>query len=239
MRVYLAGPMRGYEQFNFPAFHKASAALRAKGFDVFNPAERDEADGFDPLHGKVKTLAEYMAVDLPEVCSRDAIVVMPGYDKSEGTGIELGVATALGKAVITLNDALCEGFAAKPLNLALKQKDAPTGSGNSEQRMTDATTGGQKGIKLARFDLVPARALWALAEVYGKGAVKYEDDNWRRGYPWRWSFGALMRHAWAWFRGEDNDPESGLPHLAHAAWHCFTLMEFGRLHPDKDDRFKK
>jgi hypothetical protein len=62
--------------------------------------------------------------------------------------------------------------------------------------------------------------------VYGFGAEKYDDTNWVKGYSWRLSWGAMMRHIEAMRDGEYLDPESGLPHLAHAAWHCMTLMYY-------------
>jgi hypothetical protein len=105
-----------------------------------------------------------------------------------------------------------------------------------EHRMKDPTTGAEKGVKEARFDLIPAGPLFYLARVYGKGSLKYAERNWEAGYKWGWSFGALMRHAWAFWRGEELDRESGLPHLAHAAWHCFTLMDFCARHRAHDDR---
>lgn len=107
-------------------------------------------------------------------------------------------------------------------------------SDKGEERRTDPNTGAQKGVKLERFDLVPASALRALATVYGKGSQRYADRNWEAGYPWGWSFGALQRHLWAFWGGEYLDPETGLPHLAHAAWHCFTLIHFvdGKLGVD-------
>jgi hypothetical protein len=102
--------------------------------------------------------------------------------------------------------------------------------------VTDPDTGGQKGMKLARYDLIPAHPLEALANHYGIGALKYEEGQWRKGYKFSLSFAAMMRHGWAFWRGEDIDPETGSPHLAAVAWHAFALMEFVRTHPEKDDR---
>lgn len=104
--------------------------------------------------------------------------------------------------------------------------------------MVDPDTGGQKGVKLERYDLIPAEPLRLLAEHFGKGALKYDENNWRKGYKWSWSFGAMMRHAWAFWRGEDIDKETGTPHIIAVAWHAFALAEFMRTHPDKDDRVK-
>lgn len=89
-----------------------------------------------------------------------------------------------------------------------------------------------------RYDLIPADALEQLAAIYTMGAKKYTDNNWRKGMSWSRPFSALMRHAWAWFRGEDIDPESGLNHLAHAAWNCFTLINYSKSHPEFDNRIK-
>lgn len=107
---------------------------------------------------------------------------------------------------------------------------------SSETRVVDADTGGEKGKKLERFDLIPVGPLEAVAKHYGIGASKYADRNWERGYKWSLSFAAMMRHAWAFWRGEDTDPENGSPHLAAVVFHAFALMEYGRTHPEKDDR---
>lgn len=109
----------------------------------------------------------------------------------------------------------------------------------TEVRTTDPDTGAAKGVKLARFDLIPARPLWLLAEHYGKGCVKYADRNWEAGYSWSKSFGAMMRHAWAFWRGEDIDPETGSPHMIAVAWHALALVEYATTHPEKDDRPKE
>ena len=106
----------------------------------------------------------------------------------------------------------------------------------SERRVVNAITGGAKGQKLARFDLVPSDALWALAEHYGKGAQKYDERNWERGYDWSLNFAAAQRHLWQFWDGEDVDGETGASHLIATAWHCFALFHFLATHPELDDR---
>jgi len=105
-----------------------------------------------------------------------------------------------------------------------------------EQIVADEDTGGQKGTKEARFGLIPVYPLWTLARVFGRGAQKYKERNWEKGYVWSRTFAALMRHAWAFWAGEDDDTESGLPHMAHVAWHAFVLLEYSRTNREKDDR---
>ncbi len=106
----------------------------------------------------------------------------------------------------------------------------------TEVRITDPVTGGQKGQKPERFDLIPFDALEEVARVYGVGAEKYADDNWLKGYAWRLSAGALLRHVARFMVGEDRDPETGCLHLAHAAWHCLTLLTFAMRNLGTDDR---
>jgi hypothetical protein len=97
-----------------------------------------------------------------------------------------------------------------------------------------------KGIKhdtdKNRYDLIPAYALDELARVYTIGAKKYGDHNWRKGMLWGRVFGAMMRHAWAWWRGEAYDPVDGQCHLSSVAWCAFTLMEYERFKLGEDDR---
>lgn len=105
-----------------------------------------------------------------------------------------------------------------------------------EYRVVDPTTGGAKGQKLARFDLIPGDALRAVAEHYGRGAAKYrEDRNWERGYNWSLSFAAMQRHLWAWWQGEDLD-EEGNAHVVAALWHALALTSFTLREAGTDDR---
>lgn len=113
---------------------------------------------------------------------------------------------------------------------------APTSDRIGEKRASDPNTGGQKGRKEEEFALVPVWPRSEVARVYGMGARKYDPDNWRKGYPWSWSLSALHRHIAKFEAGESLDPESQYHHLAHAAFHLNTLMEFDRLQLGTDDR---
>lgn len=99
-----------------------------------------------------------------------------------------------------------------------------------------STTGGVKGQKEARYDLIPGEALEMLARNYGRGARKYDERNWERGYDWSLSFAALNRHLWQFWNGEDMDEEVGLPHLTCVLFHAMALLQF-QLHPEKYAEF--
>jgi hypothetical protein len=86
-----------------------------------------------------------------------------------------------------------------------------------------------------RYDLIPLEALEALARVYTFGADKYEDNNWKKGIRFSRVVAAMWRHMVAWAMGQRDDPETGINHLAHVAWGCFTLIYF--QHHLQYDRF--
>jgi hypothetical protein len=90
-----------------------------------------------------------------------------------------------------------------------------------------------------RMDLLPMRPIEDIAAVLTYGAKKYKPNNWRKGMRWGKAFAAALRHLWAWWKGEDNDKESGLSHLAHAATEILFLLEYGRTHKELDDRVKE
>lgn len=98
-----------------------------------------------------------------------------------------------------------------------------------------------------RLDLVPTAAVEQVAAVLTFGARKYGDNNWCRGARWGRYYAAALRHVFAWWRGEDRDPETGLSHLAHAVCCLLFLMEYqdngwgadDRLREPDDGEFKK
>ncbi len=87
-----------------------------------------------------------------------------------------------------------------------------------------------------RYDLIPTLAQEELALVYTAGAGKYDDNNWRKGMPYSEIIASLERHVAKFKAGSDVDPEFGIHHLSHAAWNCFTLIEYCRNRPNMDDR---
>lgn len=114
--------------------------------------------------------------------------------------------------------------------------EGPDGAGTEVR--TTSSTGGQKGVKPARFDLIPIGPLTELAKLYGYGATKYADRNWEKGYEFSKSYAALMRHLTQWWEGEDVDPEHFLSHLSSVVFHAFAMMEWINTHPEFDDRPK-
>lgn len=102
MRLYLAGPMSGIEQFNFPAFYEAAATLREVGHDIVSPAEMDATDGIDgealaseagDPKGLSLTWGQLLARDVLLIgdeteAAIDGIVFLPGWIASRGARLE-------------------------------------------------------------------------------------------------------------------------------------------------------
>lgn len=113
---------------------------------------------------------------------------------------------------------------------------AAKGQGNTPEAMA---VGGVKydGDK-PRMDLLDGYAIEQLALVLAFGAKKYDAHNWRKGIAKGRLIAAALRHLFAYLKGEDKDPETGLSHAAHAMCCCMFLL--GLEHRiDLDDRWKE
>jgi hypothetical protein len=86
--------------------------------------------------------------------------------------------------------------------------------------------------------LISSKAMMELAKVLGFGAKKYAEHNWRKGMSWSRLISAALRHISAFNDGEDLDPETGLPHTAHALCCLMFLTEYALTHSGTDDRYK-
>jgi hypothetical protein len=110
-KAYIAGPMTGYEFYNVVAFMRARRDWEAAGYEVVTPFEansrvwrrhydrdfdpfRDRCDYGDPI------LAEMFAEDVKELLSADVVVLLPGFERSKGVGMEVMLANAFGKQFI-------------------------------------------------------------------------------------------------------------------------------------------
>ncbi len=103
--IYIAGPMSGYPEFNFPAFFAAAERLEADGWQVFNPANKDAETDLDAeafKTGDAKLVVErgfdfreaYMW-DIDKVINSDGIYMLPGWQYSPGACGEHAVAVAM------------------------------------------------------------------------------------------------------------------------------------------------
>lgn len=250
---------------------------------VFNPARNDiEKNSLEDLLGAegANACGQYLLDNPGEFDLRAAlkddlwwitssaahIVLLPGWEASAGARAEVALATALGITVWFANKASNDEWEFREAlysDLPLLDLNPDASADRGETRMV-SETGGEKGVKTARFDLLPWEALELVAEHFGKGARKYADHNWRRGYPWSRSYGALGRHLSAHIKGEEYDtcPEdghgcrhtdmdgkpfvsepgtcfnhTGSLHIVAAAWHALVLIEFYQHHQDYDDRW--
>lgn len=84
------------------------------------------------------------------------------------------------------------------------------------------------------MELLDPLFLEGVARVLEYGAQKYAKNNWMSGMAWTVVFGSILRHLWAWARGETLDLESGLPHLHHAACGLMFLCRY-----TGDGRYRK
>ena len=88
----------------------------------------------------------------------------------------------------------------------------------------------------ARYDLIPADALYGLAQMYTQGAEKYGDYNWELGMDWHRVYAALQRHANKWWRREVYDQEDGQHHLLSVIWCAMTLYAYEARGLGNDNR---
>lgn len=98
MKLYLAGPMRGLPQYNYPAFHEAAQRLREVGHEVFDPADLTfpwDAEGARAA----------MGAELAWICAEgEGIALLDGWERSLGAAAEIATARALGQPVFRIGE---------------------------------------------------------------------------------------------------------------------------------------
>lgn len=95
-RIYIAGPMTGLPEFNYPAFNQEAARLRSLGYEVANPAENPEPP--------CKSWLGYMRMALGQLVNCDIVALLPGWQDSKGARIEQRLAIDLGLRIYAMHD---------------------------------------------------------------------------------------------------------------------------------------
>jgi hypothetical protein len=95
-RVYISGPMTGYPDFNKPAFNREAERLRVLGYDVVNPAELNP-DETTPWH-------ECLRNDIAHLVTCDALVMIEGWERSNGAHLEIHIAHRVGMEIMLARD---------------------------------------------------------------------------------------------------------------------------------------
>lgn len=96
MKIYLAGPMTGLPEFNYPAFHAVARHLRGLGHEVENPAENPEPP--------CKSWEGYMRLAVAQLARCDTVALLPGWLASRGARLEHRLAVALGLRVMNVEE---------------------------------------------------------------------------------------------------------------------------------------
>lgn len=267
MKVYLSGPMSGIPAFNFPEFERVAADLRGRGHEVISPVELDDPvqrqvsvsspDGNpDTYHSHGMTREQFLARDAAVIVEHsatlDAIVTMPGWEASDGATFEVGVAALRKIPRLDYDPAAPEGVSTSALLSDARYRAAVDGTEGGDVLPGDEpfetyeanplrqaqVTGGVKDNRgKPRLDLIPTKPLMAMGEVLDFGTRKYKPHNWRLGLKWGDTLASAQRHILAFLDGEDLDPETGKPHLAHALCQVTFATEYYLTGTGIDDRW--
>jgi hypothetical protein len=120
-KAYLSGPMTGYKDFNYPEFDRVAALIEASGAfsEVVNPAQMGEGD---------KPWSYYLSRDLKMLLDAqvDAIVLLPGWEKSKGVAAELYVCTKVLCTDVYLYRDTQEGAFLQPAQLSISTATTTT-----------------------------------------------------------------------------------------------------------------
>lgn len=103
LTLYLAGPMTGHPNYNYPAFHQAARDLRELGYFIVSPAENDHDQPIPPPEPEhAAPHGHYVRAGLRKLLHADAVALLPEWETSKGTSVELTVARAIGMDIHTV-----------------------------------------------------------------------------------------------------------------------------------------
>lgn len=97
IKLYIAGPMTGLPDFNYPAFFKAADALKAAGYETINPARTEGREG-------CTTWLAFMRASLRDIADCDGVALLDGHQDSRGARLEAQLARDLDLPVQSVSD---------------------------------------------------------------------------------------------------------------------------------------
>lgn len=216
---YIAGPMRGVPEFNFPLFDQVADALRYAGWkNVQSPADMDRQRGDAPTAdgSGAKPLAYYMEQDLGAVARSGAVFLLPGWRNSQGAKLEVTVALALDIPCIEvdtgehIDDQWNRTFVEITPGLA-----GVLPEGSAARKAVPIATG--------VLDYFPA-ALVEVARVSKAG-----NDKHNPGQPLHHARGKSTDHADSLMRHMIDrgsvDEDTGCRHSAEVAWRALAMLQ--------------
>lgn len=103
-RIFISGPMTGYDYWNYPKFDMVESILTANGFEVVNPANIGRKFGPENVDAD-QALYKAMEAEIQEAEKTcDVIFLMKGWEDSVGVRLELKTALALGLPIVLEGD---------------------------------------------------------------------------------------------------------------------------------------
>jgi len=155
-RIYIAGPMTGLPEHNFPAFDAAARRLEKDGWEVINPA--------DNFGGRTNLpRASYLRVDVSLLLQCDALALLPGWEESSGAQLEYLLAREL--ALLVIDATTGQPLAQLPYARAMVVSDAmaacavtPEGILNEAKRLTTGSRHNDYGHP--RDDFARTAQMW-------------------------------------------------------------------------------
>ena len=242
-RIYIAGPMSGYEFFNFPAFDEAKRVLEAGGaWDIVSPADIDREYGFDPSFMPVDsdwhevppaagTRSDIIRRDIDALLECDAVYMLPGWRKSTGARAEFTL--AVWKGLQLFGDI-------EHCNVE-KQIEIDPPKQSAEHKDTNPKD--SVGCTKPPLHCIPAHVLFEVGMGMFEGGWKYREANYRViGVRASIYYDAAMRHLIAWWEGEDIDPASKIHHISKVM-SCLAVLRDCQMQAEngsgvsyKDDR---